>query len=65
MTHEEIRTRFGYIKFGPEPMKVSVSDFIPMAHPAVRYLREAHMSNQWRWLCKQHHRALTCGQDVT
>ncbi len=63
MSQEEIRTRFGYVKFGPDPTKVSVSDFIPLDHAAIRYLREVHESNEWRWLCKKHHRRETYGWD--
>lgn len=54
MSEEEIRTRFGYNKFAPGAL--TVADFIPRDHPAVRCLVEAHGRNKWVWLCKRHHR---------
>lgn len=60
MTAEERATRFGYDKFCPDT--ISVSDFIPDDHPAVRRLLAQHQQNLWQWLCRACHQAKTAEQ---
>lgn len=55
MDESEIATRFGYQKFDRENPYRQLSDCIPRTHPAVQYLREAHRTNRWFWLCRAHH----------
>lgn len=55
-TQEEIATRFGYQKFVAGVY--TVADCIPPAHPGIRYVLDAHRTNQWRWCCRFHHRGV-------
>jgi hypothetical protein len=57
MSAHEIATRFGYDKFAADT--ISLADFVPDAHPAVRHLVDRHRDNHWQWLCVPHHRAKT------
>lgn len=54
MSDEEIESRFGYNKFVPG--RDHLVYCIPDHHPAVEFLRVAHLRNEWAWLCKAHHR---------
>jgi len=57
MSPHEITTRFGYDKFAADT--ISVADFLPDGHPAVRHLLARHRDNTWQWLCGAHHRLKT------
>lgn len=59
VTPQEIATKFGYDKFAPDTL--SVADFLPDRHPAVRHLVARHRDNVWQWLCVPHHRIKTVG----
>lgn len=58
-TVDEIAIRFGYNKFTSKPTIFSVADVIPATHPAVIELLRSHQSNQWAWLCPEHHRGVS------
>lgn len=60
-TAEEVESLFGYSKFSAGADIYSVADVISATHPAVRYLIKAHQTNQWGWLCPEHHRGVQAG----
>lgn len=57
MSTAEIDTLFGYDKFS-DSGKSSIADYIPQDHMAIKVLLDAHKFNEWRWLCKFHHRGI-------